>query len=74
MYQNHFLPSNHQFLVVETASLSIGGLVVKLAVAIPVSASPGFDSRPMQSYFLPFFASPLTTWEHPPMQFLFCPF
>jgi hypothetical protein len=28
----------------------------------------------MQSYFLPFFASPLTTWEHPPMQFLFCPF
>jgi hypothetical protein len=26
--------------------------VVKLAVAIPVSASPGFDSRPMQISFL----------------------
>ena len=33
----------------------IGGLVVKLAVAKPhssVSASPGFDSRPMQAFFL----------------------
>ena len=33
----------------------IGGLVVKLAVAIlhrTVSASPGFDSRPMQALFL----------------------
>ena len=38
----------------------IGGLVVKLAVAIltrTVSASPGFDSRPMQQYFLPLYCS-----------------
>ena len=34
-------------------NLRIGGLVVKLAVAIhwTVSASPGFDSRPMQALF-----------------------
>ena len=40
--------SNH--LIVQTSNISIGGLVVKLAVAIlhrTVSASPGFDSRPM---------------------------
>ncbi|KAF1851227.1 uncharacterized protein K460DRAFT_30100 [Cucurbitaria berberidis CBS 394.84] len=39
---------------------SIGGLVVKLAVATPrraTSASPGFDSRPMHSFFLLFLRS-----------------
>jgi hypothetical protein len=43
----------------------IGGLVVKLAVAIcsrATSASPGFDSRPMQLLSFCFFCpSPLTT-------------
>ena len=36
--------------------ICIGGLVVKLAVAklnSSVSASPGFDSRPMHTFFLP---------------------
>ena len=31
---------------------SIGGLVVKLAVAKRKSASPGFDSRPMHHSFV----------------------
>jgi hypothetical protein len=53
MLQSGKLPSNHMKQL-SPSTFCIGGLVVKLAVAIlqrTVSASPGFDSRPMQVFF-----------------------
>jgi hypothetical protein len=53
-----FPSSNHR--------ISIGGLVVKLAVAITVSASPGFDSRPMHPSFMRSFNNIFSSEKHSP--------
>ena len=53
--ENIISPFDETFIEVTNNFTSIGGLVVKLAVAIhlrTVSASPGFDSRPMHFLLL----------------------
>ena len=60
VYEPSIYSSFHQ--IIHLNDSRIGGLVVKLAVAIlhrTVSASPGFDSRPMHYalFFLPLYTS-----------------